>query len=71
MVDVNAGRYTAKMLTAQDTEVSLGIRCAHLGPSFCANIMGLQILIQRTDGSKTRLPLAMICEGKYQISTKS
>jgi len=49
VVDVNAGRYTAKMLTAQDTE----------------------ILIQRTDGSKTRLPLAMICEGKYQISTKS
>ncbi|KAI8578042.1 hypothetical protein K450DRAFT_248750 [Umbelopsis ramanniana AG] len=49
VVDVNAGRYTAKMLVAHETE----------------------IVIQRTDGSKTRLPLAMICEGKYQISTKS
>lgn len=49
VVDVNAGRYSAKLLVAQDTE----------------------ILIQRTDGSKTKLPLAMICEGKYQISTKS
>jgi hypothetical protein len=75
VVDVNAGRYTAKMLVAHETEVRKQEKKYW---SYTSDLLGLlimsftlQIVIQRTDGSKTRLPLAMICAGKYQISTKS
>ncbi|KAI7885510.1 hypothetical protein K492DRAFT_12862 [Lichtheimia hyalospora FSU 10163] len=48
VVDANAGRYSAKLLTATDTE-------AH---------------IQRTDGSKTKLPFIQMSRGKYQLYSK-
>lgn len=48
VVDANAGRYSAKLLTATDTE-------AH---------------IQRTDGSKTKLPFVQMSRGKYQLYAK-
>ncbi|ORZ03681.1 Sds3-like-domain-containing protein [Syncephalastrum racemosum] len=48
VVDTNAGRYSAKLLTATETEVQ----------------------VQRTDGSKTKLPFAQLSKGKYQIFGK-